>query len=298
MLSGLFVCCASGPAPQRQSSEVRNQTRYLNKGVVMYAKGCYARALEHFSEAHERYSIADDLEGSANSLDSIANTYYHLDDIDSALLVYDDALELYSFLDDRAGMARVLINKATALIDARRLDEASGLLDEADNKAKGDMKALRIKTRALLALARDDTATARTLLKKALNAEDGDEPPVVSSIYYTQGYLELNADNPQKALQPLQTALKIDREANAYAGIAKDLQLLGQCHLQLGQDRRAVTNFKRSAKIHALLNNPHKVQAVVAQLEQAANAANVDIKATLHWINRWLAGEVASNLCR
>lgn len=299
LISCLFLLsCASGPAPKRQPRDVRNQTRFMNKGVTLYTKGCYARALELFSEAHESYSVSDDLVGEANSLNSIANTYYRLQDIESALLVYDDALELYRFLDHREGLTRTRVDKAAALIEAGRLEEASALLDQADAQASGATAALRFKTRALLAAARKDLPAARILLEKARASSQGAAPSIISGIHYARGHLALIADEPQKALKPLQTALIIDRRAEAYADIAKDLQALARCHVQLGQAGQALTCLKRSVKIHALLGNSPKVQAMVPELQRLADQTGMDTKATLHWVNRWLDGQREFNVCR
>lgn len=294
----LLLSCASGPAPKRQPREVRNQTRFMNKGVTLYTKGCYARALELFNEAHESYSVADDLAGEANSLGSIANTYFRLQDIDSALLVYDEALELFRFLDHREGLTRTRVDKAAALIEAGRLDEASALLDQADAQASNGTAAMRFKTRALLAAARKDLAAARLFLEKAQASDQGAAPSILAGIHYARGHLALISDEPQKALKPLQTALDIDRRAEAYADIAKDLQALARCYGQLGQDRQALTCLKRSIKIHALLGNSPKAQAMVPELQRLAGQTGIDIKATLHWVNQWLAGQREFNFCR
>lgn len=294
----LFVSCTSSPAPKRQPREVRNQTRVMNKGVTQYTKGCYARALELFSEAHESYSVMDDLAGEASSLASIANAYFRLQDIESALLVYDDALELFRFLDHREGLTRTRVDKAAALIEAGRLDEASALLDQADAQASGGTAALRFKTRALLAAARKDFPVARIFLEKAQASSQGAAPSVISGIHYARGYLALISDEPRKALKPLQTALDIDRRAEAYADIAKDLQALARCYGRLDQDRQALTCLKRSVKIHALLGNSPKVQAMVPELQRLAGQTGMDIKATLHWVSQWLAGQREFNVCR
>ncbi|MEJ2040740.1 MAG: tetratricopeptide repeat protein [Desulfosarcinaceae bacterium] len=294
----LFLSCASGPAPQRQPRAERDQTRYLNNGVVMYTMGCYARAMENFNEAHERYALVDDLEGEANSLNGIANTYYRLGDIHSALLVYDDALDLYTILNQREGLTRTMVDKAAALIEADRLDEASAMLDRADAQAGGEMAAQRFRARALVALARKEFSSARGLLEKALAAAQGSASSVVSSIYFAQGHLALVSETPREALKPLHTALDMDRRAGAHADIAKDLEALAQCQRKLGKDHQALAYLVRSVKIHALLGDARRVGTIVPEMEQLSAKTGIDIHATLHWVNQWLSGKSESHLCR
>jgi tetratricopeptide (TPR) repeat protein len=295
----LYACAGGGPVTERQPKDIRNSIRYQNKGVDQYTKGCYRLALERFMESHERFCATDDLEGEAYSLNSIANTYHLLGDIDSALLVYDDALEIYDIISDSKGLTRVLTGKASALIDTGRLDDAGAVLDQADNRAKGVLAPLRLLTRARLAMARQETEKARTLLTSALQRSGGEDDPVVrSGIYYAMAHLQLETGDPNLADTSLKKALSIDRQEGAYHNIAKDLELLGLCQVRLGNQRQAVTYFKRSVKIFALLQDSQRTRDVVKQLEQVAAAAKVDIQATLHWIDQWLAGKTESHFCR
>jgi tetratricopeptide (TPR) repeat protein len=296
----MVLACAGGQPPQQIPKDLRKSTRYLNKGVILYNRGCYPRALAFFNESHERYTVADNLQGIANSLLSIANIYYQLEDVDSALLVYKEAIETYQALADKGGQAKAWANYAAALIKARHLDQAAEALDHADDLARTDPKlvALRFKNRALLLIVQGKEDEAEKMLKQALkNAADG-EPATVAGLYYTLGQLELNLERPERAAPHLFKALNLDRTAGAYYGIARDLAALGVCHALMGRLPEAINFQKRSAKIFALIQNPQKAQKVLEQLEENAESTQTDIQATIHWINQWMAGQVEANLCR
>lgn len=294
------LACAGGQTVQRMPKDIRKSTRYLNKGVQLYDKGCYPRALEFFNESYERDTVADNLQGVANSLLSIANIYLQLEDVDSALLVYQEAIETYLVLGDDAGQARAWANYAAGLIKAERLEQAAEALDRADDLARGEseLTALRTKNRALLLIMQGKKNKAEKLLTRALNTAGDGEPATVAGLCYTLGQLQLNDGRPERATSHLLKALDLDRAAGAYHGIARDLAALGACYTLLDRLPEAINFQKRSAKIYALIQNPQKVQEVIKQLEANAVRNQTDIQATLHWINQWLAGHVEANLCR
>jgi tetratricopeptide (TPR) repeat protein len=298
MISACLAC--AGTPPKESPQNIRTGTRFLNKGILLYNRGCYQRALEHFNESHERFTAADNLTGIASSLHSIANLYFQMEDVDSALLVYDDAIEIYRQLNDAPGMARARTNKAAALIKAGRLDDAAIALDAAEPQARTSttLLALHANTKALLHIARKDFSAANDLLARTIDKLEADPSSETGGLFYTLGYLKLTAEEPAEAQTYFNKALTLDRTAGAYGAIAKDLASLGRCQARLGHDQEAVDSFKRSAKIFALLENPRKVQEVMGELEQSAIRSNTDIQATRHWINQWLAGKTEANLCR
>lgn len=73
---------------------------------------------------------------------------------------------------------------------------------------------------------------------------------------------------------------------------------MGTSYAQMSQNREAVIHFKRSAKIYALLKETQKVKDVVSALEASAAKEDMDIQATLHWIDKWMEGKTEANLCR
>jgi len=300
MLLGLCLSCAAGPPQPDLPGPKREGIRYQNKAVGLYTKGCFARALKYFNEAHEHFSAVDDLQGVAQSLESMANTHYQLQEFDSALLIYDEAQAVYSTLGDRDGSIRIMINEAAVLIEAGRLDEAESALApvEARSRLNGRLNALRLKTRAILLLKQDRAPQAESLLDQALKHASPADRATLAGIHYTLGDLQRRQGNIAPALKHFSDALAIDRASGAYHDVAKDLAALGACHAQSGEYRKAVDYLKRSAKIFALVQDAEEVRDVVEQLHADALKAEVDIRATLAWIKQWLEGRTEANICR
>lgn len=295
-LVALCLACAAGPPQPRSPEHIRKSVYYTNKAVQLFNKGCYAHALDYFQEAHQRYTAADNLEGVAHSLNSMADLYYRLDDMQSAVLVYNDAISVYQTLKDRPALARTLSNKAAALISLGKLDEAREVLDQAD-ALDGDHSALRLKTRALLKIKQKEFQQAQSLLIEALAAADKTNNPIVSSIHYALGHVALMKNQPAQAREEFTKALDIDRNAAAYDDIARDLGALGTCYVLEENPVEAVNYFKRSAKIYALLKNRRKTDEMTAQLKQSAARSGQDIQATLHWITQWMEESKGADLC-
>ena len=166
MIFGLCLSCAAGPSRPALPGPIRQSIRYQNKAVALYTKGCYPQALQYFNEAHERFSAADDQQGVARSLESIANTQYQMHKLDNALLIYNEAYEIYSAIGDMQGSIRSMTNKAAVLVQTDRLTDAESILAQADARSgpNGTLKALRLKTRAMLLLKQDQVQQAGRIL--------------------------------------------------------------------------------------------------------------------------------------
>ncbi len=299
----LLACCfgcASGPAPERSPGYIRQSLRHLNKGAALYAKGCFPSAMAQFMAANEGYSAADHMTGVAASLNSIANVYYQLGDLESALLVFDEAIELFRIQKDLSGLVRATANKGAVLIADGQLDEARAVLDQADLLAKeaGILRALRLKNRALLLMRRNDSAGAKKLLEEAVLLSGKHGGDQYAAIHYTMGRLLLSDGNPARAMVHLNLSLETDRRGGAYFAIGEDLAALGNGCMQMAQYDQAVSYFKRSLKIFALLGNAGKVAQLRGSLEEGAARSGADIRVSLQWVDRWLAGGQEANLCR
>jgi tetratricopeptide (TPR) repeat protein len=295
-----YLACASEAPPRKVCEDIHQGIRHLNKGMADFNKGCYRKALEQIQESHERFAIVDDLPGSAASLNTLANIYYRLGDFESALLVYDEAIALFEQLGQRTGQERALANKAAALIAIGRLDDASQVLGHADaiSQDANALNGLRLKTRALLRIARNDFQGAEDLLIAALRHASESDPALRADIHYTLAHVKLIRQHPQDAVSHLNTALKLDRAAGAYFSIGLDLAALGSCYEDLADNAGAVGFYKRSLKIFALLEAQDKVRWIRSRLKISAINAGLNLEAILHWTDQWLAGRNQSGLCR
>jgi len=291
------LACASAPAKPRLPEGTRKSIYYTNRGTALFNKGCHRRALDYFQSAHRRYTAGDNLEKVAETLIGIGDIYYRLGDTPSALHVYDDALEVYQGLGDSSGTALSFSNKAAALIALDRLDDAAAALAEAEALPTAPQAALRLKTRALLLIRQNRPAEARAQLEEGLRAVASGEEAIQSGIYFALGHLDLTENQATAAKEHFSEALRIDRLIGAYHDMARDLEALGTCDAHLGDHRTAVHHFKRSTKIFALLQEKQRAESVLSQLEASAAQTNVDIQATAHWVQQWLADPAGADLC-
>lgn len=294
------TACTSGPVPERAPQNLRLSIRHLNRGTHFYKKGCFSKAAQHFQNAHERFTAADNLQGTADSLNSLANAYYRLNDMDRAVPLYEEALALYEVLNDKVGRIRALTNKSAALTSWGKLQDAEAALNYADTLAgPNDMlKGLRLKARAILKLKTNEPEESKKLLEKAIEVIPHSDINQYASAQYTMGYVLLSTQQPRKAIKYIKRALAADRTAGDHFGIGQDLEALGDCRVQLKQHAQATVEFKRSIKIYALLNHSQKVQALSSKLVKSASKSGTDIQITLDWAAQWLAGLREANICR
>lgn len=302
LTAAFFTACAGGPATplERQPEDLNRSIRYLNKGARFYHKGCYTQAAFQFQKAHEMFAAADNLQGTADSLNSLANAYYRLDEMPSAVLLYNEAAGYYQLLKDRKGRIRALSNKSVALSSSGEFEAAKRALDRADAFAgDGDLMAgHRLKARAILMLKTDHVQEAKDLMRRAVRSISKQEAGQYASAQYAMGYTLLRSQEPGDAVAFLERALELDQKEGAYFNIAQDLETLGDCHVALGQHAQAVEYYKRSIKIFALLERSEQVAQITPRLSESASVAKLDIGATLHWVKQWSEGPWALSICR
>jgi tetratricopeptide (TPR) repeat protein len=294
------TACASGPAPERAPQDLRLSIRHLNRGTHYYKKGCFSKAAQHFQNAHERFAATDNLQGTADSLNSLANAYYRLNDFKRAVPVYDEAQALYDLVNDKMGRVRTLTNKSVALTSWDKVQDAQAALNLADTLAGPDdiLKSLRLKARAILKLKTNEPEESKQLLEEAVKLIPKSDIHQYASAQYAMGYVLLSTRQPRKAIDYLKRALAADRSAGDHFGIGQDLEALGDCRVQLKQHAQATTEYKRSIKIYALLKHPQKVQTLSSKLVKSASASGADIQITLDWTTQWIAGLHEANICR
>jgi tetratricopeptide (TPR) repeat protein len=299
-LMAAYTACTSGPVPERAPQDLRLSIRQLNRGTHYYKKGCFSKAAQHFRNAHERFAASDNLRGTADSLNSLANAYYRLNDMDRAVLVYDEAEALYDLLSDKMGRVRALTNKSVALASWDKLQDAQEALNLADTLARPDdmLRGLRLKARAILKLKTNEPEESKQLLEEAIKVIPQSDINQYASAQYAMGYVLLSTRQPRKAIKYIKRALAADRTAGDHFGIGQDLEALGDCRVQLNQHAQATTEFKRSIKIYALLNDTQKVQTLSSKLLKSASESGTDIQITLDWAAQWLAGLHEADICR
>ena len=292
------MACAAGPVPERAPEQVREGIYYQNQGADLFTKGCYQRAMAYFKDAHQIYTAADNQAGVVWALNSIADTYFRLGDMKSALLAYREAAALSAYEKKSPDLARALTSEAATLIELNRLEEATSILDRVGKLLnKNGQQALYLKTRALLLMREKKPQQAEAFLKSAMRAPGGDEGGIASSIHFSMGHLLMQSDQPEQARRQFKQALALDRQRARHHDIAGDLEAIATTYAVAGDHAGATHFYKRSAKIYALLKDRRQVEAVLSSVEKSASLANIDIRATVHWVQTWLTDKSGNAIC-
>lgn len=294
----LLVACAAGTPQSRLPEHLRAGDFYLHKGAALFKKGCWVRAMDYFQDAHQHFVAAGDPAGEAGCLLGMAHIYYRLDDMASALLLYDDAIAAYRYAGDNPGTVQAVTHKAAALLALERPADAAAALDLADRLARDDAHvALRLKTRALLLIRQEALQEAMALLNEALFAAGDMGAAEDSSIHYAMGHVRMRQNQPAHALEAFSAALALDRAAGDHHAVAGDLAALGAAGALAGDHRQAVRHLERSARIYALLQDDIRLDAVLERLETSAAAVDADIGTTLYWVEQWRASGTGAVFC-
>lgn len=297
ILSLIWACGSPARQVTQTSVMARDGAKQIQKGNQQYAKGCYRQAAAHFSRAHAEFTAADDQPGIAISLNSLGNVYQATGDVDNAVAFFDEALIIGSARGDQQTMRQALANKAAALIGADRLDDADKALAAAEKLDPGPFLPLLI-TKGIYFLKQADYPQAQAFLETALADVDKADHSSQAKIHFALGRLKQARGDAVGAGEHFQMALAADRAVGFYTGMALDHIQLGDIFLEQGSSAKALAHYKQAVKIYALLGDAHKVNAGITKLEQAAQAAEADIRLTVHFAKTWLEDKGLKRPCR
>lgn len=300
LTSALFACGGNSAVQKKTPLPVISGMKEIDKGVSVYHKGCYQRALKRFFRAHELFVAGDQQPGVAMSLNNIGTVYRATGDFNSALLFFKASYQIYSDLKDNSGVLQALSNKSAVLIDAKKFEEAGRVLDRAEDiVAKTDSKPFSsvFSNRGILLTKKGDYKQAEVVLNKALAFMDPSNAYEQATVNFAFGNLMLESENLNKAAVYFEKALSADRAVESHRGIADDLNAIGSIYFRQGKYVNAVKYLSRSIKIYALMGNEKKVSEIMEKLEMSSDNAKLDIRVTRHFVKRWLEGKALENPC-
>ncbi|MEN6464770.1 MAG: tetratricopeptide repeat protein [Syntrophaceae bacterium] len=274
--------CAGGPV-RTDPPHMTGGTQQIALGNSAYKQGCHNAALRSYYRAYELYSASDQPAGVAMSLNNLGNVYRALGEPANALKYFGEAGVLYARSGDRQGLRQVLANKAAALMDLGSLDLAEKALAEAGKVDLPDNAGFLplIIDRGILLTRRGDFQAAEKILDAAVakSPTDTTGAPDAAAAHYAMGRLKMETGQFKTAAGYFQAALKADQASGFYAGMADDLQRLGDAYSRMGEPDAALDYWKRSVRIYALTGQKQETGAVLQKLkaEAARTGASLDV---------------------
>jgi tetratricopeptide (TPR) repeat protein len=224
----------------------------------------------------------------------MGNAYRALGRPGDALALFEEAQLLYGESSNSAGLRQVLSNKAAALMDLCRLDEAEKALDQAEKTSLPGQPVFlpAVVNRGVLLTRRGDLQAARKVLDAATAAA-----PESASACYAMGALLMEGGDLREAEKYFQAALKADQAAGFYAGLADDLQKLGDVHQRLNDAAAALNYWKRSVRIYAPLGLTRETDIVMDKLKTEAAKSGTNLEVVEAFVQRYQKGKSPGMLC-
>ncbi len=298
-LTVFLNACAGGNSTKKMSEHTTAGMKEMTKGIAQYIQGCYPGSQESFLKAYELFSASDQLSGVAMSLNNMGNVYRITGDTDSALLFFDESFTIYSDINDYKGVVQALSNKAAALIDANRLEEAMTVIRTAENISQKNKMVFSplLNNKGILFIKKKEYGHAEEILQNALAKADPENLLEFATVNFSLGNLMLETQRYETAIDFFDTALKADRRSGFYKGIADDLSATGLAYSLLKNNDLAVTFYKRSIKIYALIGDQEKVHEIMEQLEKDSIKTGINIGVTKRFVNEWLGGKALKSPC-
>lgn len=271
----------------------------ISRGAALYKKGCYGQALNQFQKAYELAVSMDQQEIAAMSLNNMGNIYRRTGDPESAVLFFEAAYDSYCRTGDSNGMIQAVSNKAAALIDAGFPNAAEKELEAAEKMAAAEqiVFAPLSRNRAVLLMRRSDYSGAESLLRTTLSRISKEDVSELAATNFALGNLMLETEQHQQALEFFQEALAADRENRCSSGMAQSLAKLAVTSLLLDKPARAFEYFQRSVMMYALMGDREKVVDMIEKMEDLSQENGRELTLTVHFVERWLAGETVQPYC-
>lgn len=220
--------CSSAP-PRNDTVQERKilASQFAEYGLKAYDQGQYEQALNHFLYALENAIAADELNAIVKNYHSLSRTLLALGETDRAV---------------------------------RSLDSADYYLDDS---APNELRARQAYHRALVALERNDPATARRLLEQALaTLERGSQEPLRALILHglaTAIRFAALETNDTKALREALALFNSSRQLNQALGLKRELAsnhyMMGLIHLRLGSLEEARSHLRLALELDRSVEN-------------------------------------------
>ncbi|MBW2219119.1 MAG: tetratricopeptide repeat protein [Deltaproteobacteria bacterium] len=285
VFSVFFMACGSVETVSSVFDGFPHGKREINKGTVMYKKGCYRQSLRHFYRAHEIFSASDDLEGVALSLNSIGNIYMTAGNAAKAEMYYEEALQIYTRINNRNG--------------TERCESAGKTLDRLEDmvKQKDDLYVSYLRNKGIYFLKQKAYIKAEKALNFALDVISNNDLTETASVNFAMGNLMMKTERIEEAIDFFMAALFADKKTGFSTGIACDLEALGRAYFLIEKNDESVDFFKRSIKIYAMTGNREKVETIAEQLAIASKRSGVDTGVTVQFVKKWAEGDVLTSFC-
>jgi tetratricopeptide (TPR) repeat protein len=111
------------------------------------------------------------------------------------------------------------------------------------------------------------------------------------------GSLLVQSGELPEAAKYFEAALKADQAAGFYAGLADDLQKLGDVHLRLNDAAAALNYWKRSVRIYALLGLTRETDIVMEKLKTEAAKSGAKLDVVESFVQRYKGEKNPDTLC-
>jgi len=299
LVFSLFGCINAGnQQPEAIPDGTMGETE-ISRGTVLYDRGCYKPALDHFFRAHELFVSQDQLAGAAMSLNNMGNVYRATGDAETAVLFYTAAYDNYRLVDDRYGLIQASSNKAAALMDKGEWDEAEKALQAAEKMVREENIVFTPLSRnsGILLIRKRDYQGAEAILRRTLSRIPKGDLSELAATNYAVGNLMMETKKYDQALTFFQTALDADRKNHCNSGMAQSLEKLATVCLSLEKMDAAYSYFQRCIMIYALSGNRDKTAGIMKKMEELVPGTGRDLTLTRHFVEKWLAGKAVQPYC-
>jgi signal transduction histidine kinase len=274
---------------RRFNDQRRAANCLINIGILSTKLADFPRALSALSEAHTlvREQLHDPIHDpniEAQCLINLGNLYEGMGDDQKMLETYQLALETVSGLDNRLLEAITTVNLGYAHKRLGQLEAALQRFEDALGLARG-LGHAKVEIAALDGLGQvqaslGQTAAALEFHLAALerSQDTGDVESEMDALL-NLGRVYLSID-PQRAIQPLTTALERAEQTGRQKTIFEAHELLAEIHDRLGNTQQALEHFRAFHRVEKLVFNQEREQkiqqlSIQFDLERAQHEAEV-----------------------
>ena len=277
-------------------------------------EGEYREAFKEFTRALEDLGTAEDRVGTARVKARLGHLQLRLGSHTDALEVFEEALAIQRELGDNTGVAEALGGIVSAQCRGGDCLESETQLDAAFEiwRTQGNLEGIAggMRSRGLvsLALGRADEAVARLEHSLRIWAKLAGYPGSRegrAETLHSLGEAHHSLGDATSALQRLEEALALRREAWDRAGTAETLEALARVYRAVGDPAAAITSLEAAAELWENSGAPSRLARAYLSLAEVRRElgrdaeVREDLKNALRWAREALdRGAVCSALLR
>jgi signal transduction histidine kinase/Flp pilus assembly protein TadD len=226
----------------------------------------------------------------AETLKNLGIVKYLQGNYEEALAAYQEALEIFSRLEDPGGQCRVCNELGVFFSRREEYDRSISFLEQAARFCLATPDSIgwsnALDNRGMVHLKRGELETAEQLFREVVKLRKSlGDTLGLTYVYNNLAAVATEKENVEEGIRYLQLSTALREQLNDRQGVAVNINNIGEIHLAAGKPDQAIPYFRQSLRQSSALKFKDLERHTMEMLAQAYEQTG-DYAQALHWKNR------------